>query len=118
MKSNKKVFLIVGILVVVIIAYYFLSGSSTGSNKLDDFAKCLTSKDAVMFGAEWCGHCKDQKTMFGNSFKYVNYVECPQNQALCDQKGITGYPTWIINGTQYSGVQTFDGLKELTGCSV
>lgn len=118
MKRSNKVLLIVGILIVVVIAYFLFNMYFTESKNVDDFAKCLTTKDAVMFGAEWCPHCKDQKAMFGGSFKYVKYVECPQNQALCDQKGITGYPTWIINGTQYPGLQTFDKLKELTGCAL
>ena len=118
MKTIKKILLILGILVVIGIAYSFVSGYFVKPDTLDDFAKCLTSKGAVMYGAEWCGHCKEQKEMFGGSFKYVNYVECPENQALCDQKGITGYPTWIINGMPYPGVQSFEKLKELTGCSV
>ena len=62
----------------------------------DSFAKCLTVKGFSMYGAEWCPHCKDQKALFGDSFKYINYVECPQNTNLCLAKGIQGYPTWII----------------------
>jgi hypothetical protein len=62
----------------------------------DAFAKCLTEKGATMYGAEWCPHCKEQKAVFGNSFKYINYVECPDNTQLCLDKGIQGYPTWII----------------------
>jgi len=56
--------------------------------------------------------------MFGDSFKYVNYIDCPENQDLCNEKGIQGYPTWIINGKQYPGEQTFQKLSELTGCSL
>jgi glutaredoxin len=69
-----------------------------------------------MYGAEWCGHCKQQKEMFGESFKYVNYVECPENQVLCEQMGITGYPTWIINGVHKEGAQSIEELSSLTGC--
>ena len=65
----------------------------------DEFAKCLTQKGAVMYGAEWCPHCKDQKAAFGDSFKYINYVECPDNTQLCIDKGIQGYPTWIISSS-------------------
>lgn len=116
MKSNKKVLLILGVLIAVVIVYYLLSGYSTEPKNLDDFAKCLTNKGAVMYGAVWCPHCKDQKTMLGQSFKYVNYVECPDNQALCDQNGIIGYPTWIINETQYQGVQSLETLSNKTDC--
>ena len=115
-KTIEKVLLILGIVIVIGVTYFSISGYFVKPNNFDDFAKCLTSKGATMYGAEWCGHCKEQKAMFVQSFKYVNYVECPENQALCQQKGITGYPTWIINGIQYPGVQSFEKLKELTGC--
>lgn len=62
----------------------------------DAFAKCLTEKGWVMYGAEWCGHCKVQKALFGDSFKYIKYIECPDNTQLCLDKEISGYPTWKI----------------------
>jgi hypothetical protein len=62
----------------------------------DVFAKCLTEKGWTMYGAEWCAHCKDQKELFGASFQYIKYVECPDNVQLCIDKGINGYPTWIV----------------------
>ncbi len=116
MKTIKKVSLIFGILIIIGVAYSSISGYFVKPNNLDDFAKCLKNKNVVMYGSEGCSHCKEQKTMFGESFKYVNYVECPNNQVLCEQMGITGYPTWIINGVQYPGTQSLEKLKELTGC--
>lgn len=60
------------------------------------FAKCLTDKGWVMYGAAWCSHCKTQKELFGSSFQYIKYVECPDNTQLCLDKGVNGFPTWII----------------------
>jgi len=94
-----------------------LTGRKTTGN-YDEFAKCLSEKEVSMYGASWCSHCNNQKKMFGDSFKYVNYIDCPENQDLCNEKGIQGYPTWIINGKQYPGEQTFQKLSELTGCSL
>jgi glutaredoxin len=118
MEIIKKVSLILGIVIVIGVAYSSISGYFVKTNNLDDFAKCLKSKGATMYGAEWCPHCQEQKKMFGDSFKYVNYVECPENQVLCEQMGVTGYPTWIINGVSYPGAQSLEKLKELTGCTV
>ena len=118
MEIIKKVSLILGIVIVIGVAYSSISGYFVKTNNLDGFAKCLKSKGATMYGAEWCSHCQEQKKMFGDSFKYVNYVECPENQALCEQMGVTGYPTWIINGKHEEGAQSLEKLKELTGCSV
>jgi hypothetical protein len=61
----------------------------------DAFAKCLTDKGFVMYGAAWCSHCAAQKALFGDSFKYIKYVECPDNINFCLDKGVQGYPTWI-----------------------
>ncbi|MGV8171741.1 MAG: peptidylprolyl isomerase [Candidatus Woesearchaeota archaeon] len=91
---------------------------------LDNFAKCLTEKNATFYGAYWCGHCNNQKTAFGDSLQYVKYVECavegqPQVQtAVCTEAGISGYPTWIINGKEYPGEQTLERLAQLTGCAL
>lgn len=62
----------------------------------DSFAKCLTEKGWTLYGAVWCSHCKDQKELFGESFRYIHYVECPDNTELCLDKGINGYPTWKV----------------------
>ncbi len=89
---------------------------------LDDFAKCLTEKGVALYGASWCPHCSNQKEMFGDSLQYIKYVECadsenPQIQTPeCISAKIAGYPTWIINGKQYTGEQTLSELAKLTGC--
>lgn len=84
-------------------------------------AKHLASKGAVMYSAYWCPHCYEQKQLFGKeAFKEVGKVECdpkgvaPAPQKCVDAK-IRAFPTWIINGKTYEGVQTLDELAQLTG---
>lgn len=117
-----KTFLIIIVLIVIGIVAWSVSGyfvkDDSDLSGLDKFAKCLADNDATMYGAEWCGHCKNQKEMFGDSFKYVNYVECPENQQLCSEMDVTGYPTWIINGESKPGAKSLETLSELTGCSL
>ena len=105
--NTKKIFLvIVGIVIIIAIIGWSVTGLFVkNDNDMDKFAKCLAEKGATMYGAEWCGHCQDQKNMFGDSFKYINYVECPNKPDICLNAGIKGYPTWIINGVLYPGVQ-------------
>ncbi len=77
----------------------------------DDFAKCLTEKGAVMYGAiDWCQYTKQQVGMFGRSFKYVNYKDYPE------LPGIKKTPTWVFDGEWYDGVQSFERLAAVTGC--
>jgi hypothetical protein len=130
MQMKIKTKYLVGIIAVVAVVgavYYVvsISGSSVKPQpgNYDSFAKCLTEKGATMYGAYWCSHCQNQKAMFGDSVKYIKYVECAQggenaNPSLCSQNSITGYPTWIINGQQYQGEQSLQTLSTLTGCSL
>ena len=89
------------------------------TSTLDTFAQCLASKNLTMYGAEWCSHCKKEKNRFGTAFKYVPYVECPDNVQACLAKGIKGYPTWIdASSTLYEGEQGLEGLAKISGCEL
>jgi uncharacterized membrane protein len=85
-----------------------------------NLADHLARSEAKFYGASWCPHCTEQKHLFGSSEKRIPYVECspggpkaPQAQA-CKDKGIQSYPTWIINGQRYTGVQSLDTLAQLS----
>jgi len=82
----------------------------------------LQRSGAVMYGAFWCPHCRNQKEMFGNeAWSNIKYVECaPQgygaNSAMCLKQGIDGYPEWRFgNGKRGSGELTLDKIAALSG---
>ncbi len=117
--KNKYIIPVALIIIVTIGSLGYLSTQvSSAPGEYDKFAQCLTDNGATMYGAEWCGYCKKQKQMFGDSFQHINYVECPQNEELCSEKGVTGYPTWIINGETYRGLQELSVLASATGCEL
>lgn len=88
------------------------------SPKTDEFAKCLTQKGVEMYGAYWCPHCQNQKKLFGESFKYITYIECTQDPKKCEAKKINGYPTWIFkNGERISGEAAFQQLAQKSSCA-
>ncbi len=72
-----------------------------------------------MYGAEWCGACKKQKTEFGDAFEFINYVDCgpPDNpNPACINAGIGPIPDWVShNGTHYTGYQNLTQLAQLMG---
>jgi len=105
----------IGVIVLVVLFYVVLPG---GVREYDGFATCLSEAGATMYGTEWCGHCKDQKEMFGDSFDKVNFVDCDFQRDVCLIAGVNGYPTWKINGQNYEGAQPLEKLAELTGCSL
>ena len=83
-------------------------------------ARCLAENRFTMYGRGGCSACALEKSYFGESFSTIPYVECdltPENRAVCDQKGISAYPTWEdAAGKQYKGAIPLDKLAELAGC--
>ncbi len=125
-KSVKKVAVYAVILLVLFALFSAYFKGQEVRLETNDFAQCLTSKGAVMYGSYVCSHCLDQKNLFGESFSYIQYVEChpngpnPQTE-LCDQKEIMYTPTWTleVNGTEtarQTGFLTFDELKAFSKC--
>ena len=129
-KIKKKYIYIIGIaLVLTFVTYYFLlpyitgnavgpgSGDSNGGvSKNAQLAQCLTDNGAVMYGTKTCSHCNNQKDMFGDAFKYVNYVECTEQIQLCRDKGISSVPVWEIGGQFYLGERSLESLATIAGC--
>lgn len=113
----NKVFL--GILILFIVGFgvwFFFSGRES-EGKYDAFAQCLAEKRITMYGADWCPHCQNEKQAFGNSFRFVPYVECPDEPKKCLAQGINGYPTWIFpDGKKLEGEQGIEKLSRESGC--
>ena len=102
---------VIGIIILATVGYSIYSTNKPG--QYDNFAKCLSEKGAVMYGAmDWCKFTQAQKAMFGKSFKYITYHE------FQNLPGIKKTPTWVINGAWYENVQSFDKLAALTGCKL
>ena len=86
---------------------------------LDSFAQCLADSKITMYGADWCPHCQNEKKAFGDSFRLVPYVECPDDPQRCLKEGITGYPTWVFpGGKKLAGEQGLEKLSQESGCSL
>lgn len=119
-KQKQIILSVVAVLIILLVSfgiYYTVKNSQRFD--YDNFAKCLSEKDFTMYGAVWCSHCKDQKKMFGTSFQYIKYVECTENEAVCNAKGITGFPSWTnSNGEKFEGSQPLKKLSELSGCAL
>jgi glutaredoxin len=101
---------------ILILLLLVIACSSAG--RYDSFAQCLSEKRAVMYGTQWCSHCRNQKAMFGDSFKYIIYSDCDTNKEACEIAGVNSYPTWIINNNKYTGEQDLSKLASLTGCEL
>lgn len=109
--------------ILTIAALIILSGCKPAKN-YDNFARCLTAENTTMYGAYWCPHCNAVKKEFGNSFRFVNYVECDANgpngdPEKCTLAGVQYFPTFIFkDGTRLFGEVSFDILAQKTGCTL
>jgi uncharacterized membrane protein len=89
--------------------------------RLRALAEHLAKTEAKFYGAFWCGHCQDQKELFGPSAHRLPYIECtPAGQrgpmaAECLAVNIKSFPTWIINGRRYEGTLTSTELADYSG---
>ena len=112
-----------GLMVGAFGGVYFL-GQRRKTSRLAAFAKCLSAKQAKMYGAYWCPHCAEQKEMFGGAFQYVSYMECGvvgsrEEAPHCVQAGIKHFPTWqFADGERHEGAQALQALGEKTGCGL
>lgn len=118
MMRSKNKYLIIFILgVALVITGYLSYPKKQVSQELDAFAKCLADKGITMYGADWCSRCLNEKKAFGDSFRFVPYVECPDEPQRCIAQGIKGYPTWIFpDGARFEGEQGIKKLSEESGC--
>ena len=117
--KNKLYFAILGIGVAVIAVVILLYSQQSKNGNLDAFARCLADKNVAMYGANWCSRCQNEKKAFGDSFRFVPYVECPDDPQKCLAAGINGYPTWIFpDGDKLEGEQGLEKLSLLSGCAL
>ncbi|MBH8576392.1 vitamin K epoxide reductase family protein [Nostocaceae cyanobacterium CENA369] len=88
-----------------------------------ELARHLVKIGAKEYVAYWCPHCHEQKLLFGKeAYQIIESVkvECagdsPKGKPdLCKAANIQSFPTWIINGQSYSGVQNLAELAKISG---
>jgi hypothetical protein len=118
----SRTYLMAGLAILVLAAGYLILTNVPG--RYDQFAKCVAASGAKMYGSSSCPHCNDQKHMFGNSWRFMGYVECSlpdgQGQAdACKRAGIHSYPTWVFgDGNRSVGMMPLESIAEKTGCQL
>ncbi len=98
-----------------------MGGTAFKSEKsLTALAEYLSSSNCKLYVAFWCPYCKKQEKMFGPAVAKLPRVECDPNgknsqTALCNQAGVSGFPTWEVKGKLYPGLRSLDELADLSG---
>ena len=104
------------LIVAGLLVYFLVFAGSAPDSPEGRLASCLSDQGVTMYGLPTCPHCQDQKDKFGDSFKYVDYVNCSKNRDECVNQGIETVPAWIIDGEMIVGVQELDELAKKAGC--
>jgi len=116
-KTNLKK---ASILLAVALTPFVLAGCATDAERdpaLDTLASCITESGLKMYGTERCGHCKEQKKKFGESFDMIDYIDCEQQKNECLMAGVEWYPTWIAKDqSKLVWWQELAALAEKAGC--
>src|SRR3989344_6553003 len=99
MSKKNSIIIVVVVIIVCIGLFFWWSQVNSRPGKLDEFAKCLKDKGLIFYGAFWCPHCQNEKTLFGSSAKYLPYVECSTADSngqlpVCKDANVKAYPTW------------------------
>jgi thiol-disulfide isomerase/thioredoxin len=74
------------------------------------------------YGAFWCPHCQEQKAIFGDDMRYIDYVECDARDPAakpeeCAAKKVDRYPTWFFPGQgNETGLHEPIDLAKKVGC--
>lgn len=105
------------IIITIILIIYFISNGTKKYIPTMETVICI-AKQSELYISETCVHCQTQLNIlrFNNYNSLFNIIDCISNTEICLNKNIIKVPTWIINNKTYGGVQSWEELKELTGC--
>jgi thiol-disulfide isomerase/thioredoxin len=122
-KENIIFYITIGITIIGIIIFLLFFNNSSRTEPKDEknltsFIECLNQKGAIMYGTEWCGYCRSQKEQFGEYFEKIRYVDCNLEREVCQNAGVKGFPTWVINEKLESGFKTLEQLSKISQCSL
>ena len=118
---NKNYLIIFIILIGGLIGFLIWQGNKNNqaSPALIAFARCLTEKEAIVYGTDSCEWCQKQKADFKSAWQFIKYVNCVNDPQTCTSLNIESTPTWIFQGgKRLVGYQQLDSLSEASGCPI
>jgi len=87
-------------------------------SQYDELAKYLTTAGVQVYGTSRCSACQYQKGLFGDSWQYINYIECLAEDGrgqtkICQDAEIRAYPTWEFpQGKKIKGAMSPEKLSQ------
>lgn len=119
-RKKKNTGMIIGAVVIILAALItYQAYRATIEDPLQSaIAQCLTDNGVAMYGVDTCPACLQQKTVFGTSFRHIEYIECDKTPQACQQQSIQSTPTWInAEGDRLVGLRGLGELAEFGSCA-
>ena len=113
--KKKTISTLITVFIILILASLILWSffKKPQNSTTEELTKCI-GENSILYVQLGCTHCETQEEMFGENLKYLNRIDCFYEPEKC--QGISATPTWKIKDKYYTGVQSIETLKELTGC--
>jgi parvulin-like peptidyl-prolyl isomerase len=91
--------------------------TETTTDAPDTLPACLEEANAALYTTSWSPDSQGQIDELGDAANNVTQYDCSgDDQATCEQAGITTYPTWELDGDQYEGYKTRTWLRNTLSC--
>lgn len=121
---QKRILITIVIGIILVIAFYFITNAITKytgffvseESKDSDFNLCLKEQDITIYvnTEDIASTLKDIQLLEElENFKIKN---CLENNGECLMKGVTSFPTWIINNYMINRDISLEELSEYSGC--
>jgi len=124
MEQKKRIFISLGILIVLIIGFFAVTTAITrytGYAFKDDSntnsISCLANQDIKLYINSADSDNALKETGLTDYLQYLKIHNCFTNNQPCVDNGINSFPTWIINGKEYVGAISETQLGQYTGCN-
>ena len=84
---------------------------------MEAFASCLNEEGVVLACNEYSPECKEQKAVFSEGFRNLNYKNCDFAKDFCQSNSISSFPAWVFpTGKKIYKVMNATSFGKYTEC--
>ena len=111
------------LLIVLVVGLYFVANSITSytgyfvSEVNSEFESCLNDRSIILYVDNY-DMMELKKLQAADYLGNVEISGCILNKFDCAKKGITEYPTWIVEGQKVVGDIGVFELADMAGCDM
>jgi hypothetical protein len=124
-KTQKRIFMTIAIGLIVLIALFIITGAITKFTGFSIFPEedtafedCLKEKDITLYINSEDSSETLRKNRLIDYLDSVKIFNCARDNSICVTKGISSFPTWIINEDKIQRDISVSDLAQSSGCNL